>query len=311
MNGEKMSLFFAALFLWGISQGLSQANANETSCITSPNGVVEFTTLVHGVPGLPGQKGEQGVAGHYGRRGFPGPNFTKKVQELEDDFSMKISKNTALLMAIQECGTYSSSWRDIAYIDTTVISTANDQCQQYGLRPVNRDNNQVACGKPDGEPCFTLTLDINGKYSHVCGRVRGYQLKETRGFEVEPEDNKDDINLHYADGVLITRGNPRQHLWTYAASTSTHDCPCSNPDSRLPYTPTVTGANYSCESTRTDWDQPLWDRPKHTDADDNCTIHVNGWFYQNVEETDESIEVRWCGPEKDDIVTDKLQIWVQ
>ena len=305
-------MVFAALFLWGISQGLSQANANETSCITSPNGVVEFTTLVHGVAGPPGQKGEQGVAGHYGRRGFPGPNFTKKVQELEDDFSMKISKNTALLMAIQECGTYSSSWRDIAYIDTTVISTANDQCRQYGLRPVYRDRNQVACRKPVGVHCVAHKLDINGKYSHVCGRVRGYQLKETRGFEVEEED-QDDINLHYADGVLITRGNPRQHLWTYAASTSTVDCPCKNTTERVPYTPTVTGTNFTCESTRTDWDQPLWDRPKHTVADDNCTIHVNGWFYQNVEETDESIEVRWCGPEKDDIdiVTDKLQIWVQ
>ena len=210
-------------------------------------------------------------------------------------------------MAIQECGTYSSSWREIAYIDTTVISTANDQCQQYGLRPVNRDRNQVACGKPLESGCFNHTIGINGKYSHVCGRVRGYKLKQVLGFK--PEVDHDGINSHYADGVLITRGNPRQHLWTYAAGTS--GCPCINPGARPPYTPRVTGANYACESTRTDWDQPLWDRPKHTVADDNCKSHVNGWFYQNVEETEESIEVRWCGPEKDDIVTDKLQIWVQ
>ena len=302
---------FAALFIWGISHGLSQANVNNTSCITSPTGEVEFTTLVRGVVGPQGQKGEQGIAGQVGRRGFPGPNFTKKIQELEKDFSMKISKITASLMAIQECGTYNSSWREIAYIDTTVISTANDQCQQYGLRSVS-DKNQVACGKPGEKSCSVHVFGINGTYSHVCGRVRGYNLKKARGFHVEPKENRDKIYSHYADGVLITRGNLSQHLWTYAASVPIYGCPCDT-DDQVPYSRplTVTGTNYACESTRTGWDQPLWDRPKHTVADNNCTRHVNGWFYQNVKETNESIEVRWCGPEKDDIVTDKLQIWVQ
>lgn len=310
MDVEKILLFLAALFLWGISQGLSQTKDNVTSCITSKDGVVQFTTLVSGVAGPKGQKGERGETGQVGRRGFPGPNFTKKIQELEEDFSMKVSRITASLMAIQECGTYTSSWREIAYIDTTV-ATANDQCQQYGLRRVYSDEKQVACGKPVEKNCSVHVFDINGKYSHVCGRVRGYQLKETRGFEVEPDENKKNINSRYADGVLITRGNPRQHLWTYAASTPKDNCPCKNTAERDPYIPLVSGANYSCESTRTDWNQPLWDRPEHTVEDENCKGHVNGWFYRNVEETNESIEVRWCGPEKDDIVTDKLQIWVQ
>ena len=61
----------------------------------------------------------------------------------------------------------------------------------------------------------------------MCGRVVGYQYGstdavypgrytgETYGSVIDSSHN--DINSYYVDGVSITRGSPRQHVWTLMA----------------------------------------------------------------------------------------------
>ena len=134
--------------------------------------------------------------------------------------------------------------------------------------------------------------------THVCGRVRGYQFGVTEPFLGGNIDN------HYADGVLITSGSPRRHLWTYAvgqSETHAHACPCSTGgSSSRPNIPAFVGTNYYCESGfvttrqyRTAWEDPLWDGTGCVTPGNTC-CRRHGWFHKQVQQTSDSIEVRWC-----------------
>lgn len=61
----------------------------------------------------------------------------------------------------------------------------------------------------------------------------------------------------YVDGVSITYGTPREHIWTYAIGNTDKsnflprfatNCPCSQFPGHLP--PSFVGTNYYCESGR-------------------------------------------------------------
>ena len=59
----------------------------------------------------------------------------------------------------------------------------------------------------------------------MCGRAKGYQKGSPDTFH----DNEQPIDSHYVDGLSITHGNPRQHIWTYAAGlTDNGNIPCCN-----------------------------------------------------------------------------------
>ena len=84
------------------------------------------------------------------------------------------------------------------------------------------------------------------------------------------------INTNYVDGISVTQGAPRQHVWTFAAGIEdqqrgfTGTCPCvtgSTVGSRIP---SFVGQNYFCESGLTQYlpgtggvfypnGDPLWD----------------------------------------------------
>ena len=51
------------------------------------------------------------------------------------------------------------------------------------------------------------------QYTRVCGQFRGYQQGKPDSFA---NDLTRSIDNSYVDGVSITYGNPRMHIWTYA-----------------------------------------------------------------------------------------------
>ena len=60
-------------------------------------------------------------------------------------------------------------------------------------------------------------------------------------------------NGNYVDGISITSGSPRKHLWTYAAGVQENvlsgfdvECPCSTDSRQQP--PSAVGNDYFCES---------------------------------------------------------------
>ena len=121
---------------------------------------------------------------------------------------------TASIMDIQsaftKCGIYSTKWRRVAHIDMT-DPTAH--CPGSLRKISNARTNQRACRSHNNIICSSVTYHIEGNYTNVCGRVRGYQLGETEVFTAAPN-----INTTYTDGVLVTHGSPHKHLWTYIYS---------------------------------------------------------------------------------------------
>ena len=72
------------------------------------------------------------------------------------------------------------------------------------------------CIKPAPTGCTSVVYSTHGvSYNRICGRVRGYQYKSTDAFGTHTGPKN--IDSAYTDGVSITYGSPRKHVWTYAA----------------------------------------------------------------------------------------------
>ena len=283
---------------------------------------------LNGLPGDPGEKGNKGAKGNRGPNGDHGPRgqLGARGQPLsEDDFDMlvqvlqkNVSTELGRIRASLRCGIYSSKWRRVVHIDRT-DPTTEEKCPR-GLTPTsepNPANNRTACGKQNcrmGE-----TFNTSGDYTHVCGRVRGYQSGMTYGYI------GGNIDTRYADGVLITSGNYTTHLWTYAVGISLdaynygpHPCSTSNRSNGAVsfYFPPFVKNDSFCEHKQVDyeenvqWNDTLWDDTECI-TPDNMTCQNQGWFHREVEQTNHDIEVRWCAGVYGEIFTDILEIWVQ
>ena len=181
---------------------------------------------------------------------------------------------------------------------------------------------------PGIKGCYSVNFSTHGiPYSKVCGRARGYQLGFTRAFHSSKYANQG-LNDSYVSGLSVTRGEERNHIWTFAAGYSkaygyaTVNCPCAiypGPDS-----PDFVGKNYSCESGNPDnvrrqryMSDPLWDS-QGCASGSRCCDNDNPWFTTDLKtDTKESdyIEVRMCryprlSPMIEDIGVDLLEIYI-
>ena len=144
-------------------------------------------------------------------------------------------------------------WTRVAYLNMT---DSNQQCPGEWLLE-NYNTEQRVCGTdgyirsetPSG--CFSATFSTYGiSYSHVCGRVMGYQFSAPEAFN---HVNKS-ISSSYVDGISLTHGPPgaRQHIWTFAAGYSEQSigngCPCADRASTLRTVPSFVGNDFFCES---------------------------------------------------------------
>ena len=218
-----------------------------------------------------------------------------------------------------KCGLL-GNWRRIAYFDTT----KGEPCPS-SLRTVsNTTTNQTACGRNVSIGCTSLVFTTDGNYTNVCGRTRGYQYRTPDAFG-HVLDN-DTIDSAYLDGISITYGSPRTHLWSYIAgyqedfSVFLAVCPCSraNPTDNT-NVPNYVQEKYYCETGFVDalhkkiaWEDPLWDGSGCILPGNKCCDRY-GWFHREVPATYDDIEVRWCADEdqgNEDVFTDQLEIWV-
>ena len=160
-------------------------------------------------------------------------------------------------------------------------------------------------------------------YSKVCGMVMGYQKGTTDGFFTTVKS----LNGPYVDGVSITYGSPRKHLWTYAVGLSdnfnspNYNCPCSHIPGSLP--PPFVHDNYYCESgavlhpkeSTYYTDDPVWDGAGCSSDNNCCSEPSLPWFYRQIPlTTNEDIETRICRDvhsSDEDILIKELQLYVQ
>ena len=225
------------------------------------------------------------------------------------------------------CGS-GGGWTRLAYLDMT-DSTHNcppgfTLYQSGGVRACGRAPSSVGS-------CVSVQFPSIGiSYSQVCGRVVGYQYASpdavypgdysgaTYGSVIEPQHN--DINSYYVDGVSITRGSPRQHVWTLMAGllessnfTLTNDgrynCPCSQGSPQNLTLQSFIGNDYFCESGNSDTNKnfrsilytsdPLWDGKGCGSLEGVCCAAPGlPWFNKilNTTTTD-YLELRVCADE--------------
>ena len=146
----------------------------------------------------------------------------------------------------------------------------------------------------------TFYSSIGLNYTMVCGQARGYQYDFAFGFDYSDKT----INDHYLDGVSITKGNPRQHIWTYSVGDNENqfryeDCPCNSGYKYKNVKPNFVGNDYYCESAPSygglvDSD-PLWDGEQCNGLEGPCCNSTKlPWFVKTLEESNDYIEVRVC-----------------
>ena len=158
------------------------------------------------------------------------------------------------------CGCNSTGgWTRVASLNMTDRS---QQCPGEWILRSNYSSEQMRlCGSSTSRisGCLSATFSTHGiSYSHVCGRITGYQYATTDAFySSSPQQNPSIlIDSYYVDGVSLTHGPPgaRQHIWTFAAGLSEPQlnnnpwvCPCADRDSQM-YVPSYVGNDYFCES---------------------------------------------------------------
>ena len=221
------------------------------------------------------------------------------------------------------CGS-GGGWTRLGYLD---MSDSTVNCPS-GFR-LYQSGSVRACGRPvtSSGSCVSVEFPSNGmSYSQVCGRVTGYQYHTPDGVNGH-NANHNNLNGDYVDGVSMTRGSPRQHVWTLIACSFeelVHDkCPCATGATQQ--VQSFVGDHYFCESgfagafrqQQLYTSDPLWDGqscgPTETVC---CNIPGIPWFhrdYGNTTTTD-YIELRVCGDEgtaNEDVPVSYYEIYVQ
>ena len=188
-----------------------------------------------------------------------------------------------------------------------------------------------ACGRPvtSSGSCPATTYSTGHPYSKVCGRIIGYQVASPDAFFTGITNPT--INYFYVDGISITHGSPRKHIWTFVSgvqennylSTEMYACPCHNATNpKQP--PSFVGNNYYCESANPSrsWshgqiftNDTLWDGEQCENEGSCCTTKSPPWFSVELSNpTTDDIEVRICGDEStsnEDTPIELLEIYVQ
>ena len=177
--------------------------------------------------------------------------------------------------------------------------------------------------------CDSVIFTTNGKsYSRVCGHLRGYHVGYNNAFYAYINNNQaNTINSYYVDGVSITYGSPRTHIWTLAvgrsdAETDSSGCPCLNADTARYSSPPFVGQNYFCESGMSTLassgtavsSEPLWDGEGCPATSSCCQFNNPPYFCRALPSTTtDNIEIRICGSTastySEDIHIDFIEIY--
>ena len=147
----------------------------------------------------------------------------------------------------------------------TAVFTDQNSCP-VGLTHYTQNSTRICSTSISSGGCPSVNFPTFGvPFTNVCGRALGYQYGHTDAF------NGGTIDSDYIEGLSVTHGTPRNHIWTFVAGCSKDigngcsNCPCASP---YPGTapPPFVRENIFCESgnngpyeSRWYLDDPLWD----------------------------------------------------
>ena len=207
------------------------------------------------------------------------------VEEARANASRQILNILGGLTDVPECG--KGKWFQVANLN---MSDPQQECPSSWSVASSPGRSCVA---PASSPCDSAVFHHSSglPYQWVCGRARGFASFTPDAFY----RGSLGINGLYLDGVSITHGHPRQHIWSFGAGHgvipgANHRCPCDNNNrnfARLP--PSFVGNNYFCDG---EYNGALWDGKDCTT--NCCTFNNPPWFTVKLTSTTDDIEVRIC-----------------
>jgi dynein heavy chain len=218
------------------------------------------------------------------------------------------------------CGESDGKWMRIAFLN---MSDPSAQCPD-GWREVQSPIR--TCRRQNGININSVNYTSYGiPYSRVCGRIVAYQLGTPEGFRGYNVQNQRTLDDAYIDGISITFGDPRNHIWTFAAlrnKRGVNDCPCVISGNAAP--PFVSQDHFcevgvqNAEINFSD-DNPLWDGQGCAGSSSCCEFNNPLWFCKQLNQTTtDDIEIRIMGSvrgfnslEKEDIPVQLIEIFVK
>ena len=215
---------------------------------------------------------------------------------------------------------FEKGWAQVADLDISRGDTCPKEWKEITVQGVK------ACRSPsDNGGCYSKYFPVNGtRYRKVRGLVRGYQKGSVDSFSRSLGRGIDQV---YVDGVSITLGNPRKHVWTFVAGCSdggnhpNSNCPCATVPGKSP--PSFIGEHYYCESGNTgNFDvnayymgDPLWNGAGCSVTNTCCTAVGLPWFYREFPTIqDDDIEVRICADQiysDEAVLVDQIKLFIQ
>ena len=220
------------------------------------------------------------------------------------------------------CGNVTGGWTKVAELNMT---NTDSQCpgDSYpkfysGIRTCGIPTTSIIPGRCSEATFNTMSL----RYTRVCGRITAYQFGTPEAFHSGHDIN---INNIYMDGVSLTHGTPREHIWTFAAASnvSNNTCPCSRNDRIFPPELAFVQDHYFCDAASPQLpasaqfypNNSLWDGEDCGVGNQCCHWNSPPWFYRDLEHpTTDNIDMRACVDEFrhiEDIPIEAFEIYVQ
>ena len=232
------------------------------------------------------------------------------------------------------CGCNSTSvggWSRVAFLNMTDPAHQCPPAWREITTPVR------TCGGTNdtvgGSGCSSVSFSTyNISFSHICGRIIGYQFGSPDAFHSYSVSEFTRIEDPYVDGVVVTHGTEKEHVWTFAASLTELDsgfnfqyiCPCTNSQISTQSVPSFVGQDYFCETGITgSWGHgasypdgdPLWDGEGCGSGSTCCELNGPPYFCKSLSKpTTDNIEVRICideGLNTEDTPIELIEIFVQ
>ena len=227
----------------------------------------------------------------------------------------------------RSCGGITGGWMRVTRLNMT---NSSHTCPA-GLKLLTTPK-RVCAKNIDGGGCSSATFNLHGiRYTHVCGKIIGYQQGSPDAFGPYYHNRGLTIDDTYVDGISLTHGrNPRKHIWTFAAaleevttSNPLSICPCNNIHNHLtiPIPPYV-GSDYFCDTASDTTFQnkfypndPLWDGQGCGRLNTCCSFNNPPWFMKELpSSTSDDIEMRLCANQArtdEDINFETVELYVQ
>ena len=235
-----------------------------------------------------------------GSQNCPSEAQREKMRNEVDNATLRLLQESVVPLLQQTLFCGGSGWRRVAYLD---MSDPSQQCPSAWQEITTPHR---VCGTTSSGCVGVNYTTGSEQYEQVCGRIIAYQSGSPDAFYGASSS----INTYYVDGVSVTRGSPRQHIWTFAGgvdeqtSYSYATCPCVTGSTNGNRIPSFVGQNYFCESGLTRRNRshvlfsngdPLWDGQGCGPTSSCCTFHSPPWFNVTLPSpTTDPIEVRIC-----------------